>query len=145
MPGTEKMSRWIYIRWFLIRFALVIYDFIAVNAAHYLALVIRFYVAKEFHSVAAYYFEAYHQYLLIYTFFCLAVFSFCKLYSGIWKYAGFNDLNRIMLANAFCFAAHVGGTLLFKMRMPITFYCIGAALPCMAAISMLTARRCSSV
>lgn len=128
MPVTEKKNNWIYIRWFVIRFALVVYDVLAVNAAHYLALVIRFYVAKEFHSVAPHYIAAYSQYALWYTVFCLAVFCFFKLYSGIWKYAGFNDLNRILFASIVCFAAHVGGTLLFSMRMPITFYCIGAAL-----------------
>ena len=121
-------SRWIYVRWILIRFALVVYDILAISAAHFLALVIRFYVAKQFHSVAGYYIEAYSRYAVWYTAFCLVVFCFFKLYSGIWKHAGFNDLNRIFLASAVCLAAHVVGTLLFSMRMPITFYCIGAAL-----------------
>lgn len=128
MAEIMKNNRWIYIRWFLIRFMLVIYDILAVNLAHYLALVIRFYVAKQFHSVAPYYIAAYSQYAFWYTIACLGIFCLFKLYSGIWKYAGFNDLNRIVFASIVCFAAHVGGTLLFKMRMPITFYCIGAAL-----------------
>ncbi len=141
MPETAKMNRWVYVRWFVIRFVLVVYDILAVNAAHYLALVIRFYVAREFHSVAAYYIEAYSQYALWYTVFCLAVFCFFKLYSSIWKYAGFNDLNRILFASFVCIAAHVGGTLLFAMRMPITFYCIGAALQfCLIAASRFSYR-----
>ena len=128
MGDTMTKNKWIYIRWFIIRFLLVVYDVLAVNAAHYLALFIRFYVAKEFHSVAGYYIEAYSQYAFWYTCVCLAVFCFFRLYSGIWKYAGFNDLNRIFGASVLCGATHVGGTLLFGMRMPITFYCIGAAL-----------------
>lgn len=128
MPETAKINQWIYVRWFLIRFILVVYDILAVNLAHYMALVIRFYVAKQFHSVAPYYIEAYSSYAFWYTAACLGIFSFFKLYSGIWKYAGFNDLNRIVFASIFCLGAHVGGTLLFGMRMPITFYCIGAAL-----------------
>lgn len=117
-----------YFRWFVLRFMLVVYDVIALNVAHFIALVLRFYVAKEFHSSAVYYFTAYRQYAFIYTVFCLVIFGFYKLYSGIWKYAGFNDLNRIFFASVICFAAHVGGTLLFATRMPITFYCIGAAI-----------------
>ena len=117
-----------YIRWFIIRFALVVYDILAVNLAHFMALVIRFYVASEFHSVAPHYIQAYSRYAIYYTAFCLIVFCCLKLYSGIWKYAGFNDLNRILGASAICFAAHVAGTLMFSSRMPITFYCIGAAL-----------------
>ena len=128
MPESVKNSKWIYVRWFLLRFALVVYDILAVNMAHFLALVIRFYVSGHFHSVAPYYIKAYSQYAVEYTFFCLVVFTIFKLYSSIWKYAGFNDLNRILIASVICFAAHVGGTLLFAMRMPITFYCIGAAL-----------------
>lgn len=141
MSETMKNNKWIYVRWFIIRFLLVVYDVLAVNVAHFLALVIRFYVAKEFHSVAAYYIEAFSQYAVWYTAFCLAVFCFFKLYSGIWKYAGFNDLNRILFASAICFVAHVGGTLLFAMRMPITFYCIGAALQfCLIAASRFSYR-----
>lgn len=141
MPETEKMNKWIYVRWFVIRFALVIYDVFAISAAHFLALVIRFYVASEFHSVAGYYIEAYSRYAVWYTAFCLVVFCLFKLYSGIWKYAGFNDLNRIFFASAVCFAAHVGGTLLFHLRMPITFYCIGAALQfCLIAASRFSYR-----
>ena len=141
MPEAEKMSKWIYVRWFVLRFILIIYDILAVNAAHFLALVIRFYVAEQFHSVAPYYIEAYSQYAVGYTIFCLVVFSFFKLYSSIWKYAGFNDLNRILFASGICFAGHVGGTLLFAMRMPITFYCIGAALQfCMIAASRFSYR-----
>lgn len=139
MLESTNSSRWIYVRWFILRFILVAYDILAVNLAHYLALVIRFYVASEFHSVAGQYIEAYNQYALWYTVFCLVIFSFFKLYSGIWKFAGFNDLNRIVFASIFCFATHVCGTLLFAMRMPITFYCIGAALQ----FCMITASRFS--
>lgn len=126
MPEETKQSKWIYVRWFVLRFILVVYDVFAVNAACYLALLTRFYVAKQFHSAAAQYIEAYISYAPYYTAFCLVIFCCFKLYSGIWKYAGFNDLNRIVGANAICFIAHVAGTLLFVMRMPISFYCLGA-------------------
>ena len=95
-------NKWMYFRWFVLRFMLIVYDVLALNVAHFIALVLRFYVAKEFHSSAAYYFSAYRQYALIYTVFCLAIFGFFKLYSSIWKYAGFNDLNRIFSASVIC-------------------------------------------
>ena len=74
MPEIMKNNRWMYIRWFIIRFALVVYDILAVNLAHFMALVIRFYVASEFHSVAPHYIQAYSRYAIYYTAFCLIVF-----------------------------------------------------------------------
>ena len=106
MPEENRKSKWIYVRWFAIRFLLVVYDIIAVNAACYLALLTRFYVAKQFHSAAAQYIEAYTSYAPYYTILCLVIFCCFNLYSGIWKYAGFNDLNRIVGANVVCFIVH---------------------------------------
>lgn len=141
MSETNGHSKWIYVRWFILRFILVVYDILAVNASFYLALLTRFYVAKEFHSVAAQYIEAYHQYAPYYTAFCLIIFACFKLYSGMWKYAGFNDLNRILGANLVCFAVHIAGTVLFAKRMPITFYCIGAVIQfCLIAASRFSYR-----
>lgn len=124
----NKQSKWIYVRWFLLRFALIVYDILAVNASVYLAFYTRFYVANQFHEAASQAFEAYTHYWPIYTAFCILVFMAFKLYSGMWKYAGFNDLNRIVFANMVAFAGHVAGTLLFGIRMPITIYCISAVI-----------------
>lgn len=141
MPEQMRTNGWIYVRWFIVRLVLLAFDILAVNAAHFLALVIRFYVAKEFHSAAMPYLEAYSEYAFWYTAFCLVVFACCKLYSGIWKFAGFNDLSRIVFACVICLVTHVVGTLLFVMRMPITFYCIGAFLQfCLIAASRFSHR-----
>lgn len=141
MPENVKINRWMYARWFILRFALVIYDVFVINAAHFLALVIRFYVAEEFHRFGLFYVEEYGKYAIWYTLLCIGIFCAFKLYSGIWKYAGFNDLNRILFASIICFAVHVCGTLLFSMRMPITFYCIGAALQfCLVTASRFSYR-----
>lgn len=132
----QSRSKWIYVRWFILRAVLVLYDIIAVNAAYLLALFTRFYVAKEFHDAAARYIPAYIQYAPIYTVFCVIVFIFYRLYSGMWKYAGLHDLNRVLNANAVCFAGHVAGTLLFGIRMPISFYAIGAVVQlCLITVS----------
>lgn len=124
----KTMNVYTLSRWAAIRLVLVVYDILAINIAFYLALLIRFYVGAEFHYVAASYLSAYRQFAPYYTFICLAIFAVFKLYSGVWKYAGLNDLNRITLANIICVAVHVFGTLVFVMRMPITYYIIGGGL-----------------
>lgn len=129
-------SKWIYVRWALLRLALVVYDIIAVNASVVLALLTRFYVAKEFHEAAATTFAAYRHYAVFYTLFCVLVFGAFKLYNSMWKYAGFHDLNRLIKASAVAFAGHVCGTLLFGIRMPISIYLLsGVFLFCMLVAS----------
>lgn len=121
-------NNWIYIRWFLLRFILVVYDIAVINASVYLAMLTRFYVAKELHSAGIHYFSVYPTYAPYYTAYCVIVFMTLKLYSGIWKYAGFNDLNRILCANLITFIGHVVGTLVCGIRMPISVYCISAVV-----------------
>lgn len=147
MPGKngetlkEGNRKWTYVRWFLLRLALVVYDVAAVNASVYLALVTRFYVAKEFHAAAVRHFEAYGEYAVFYTLFCVLVFAAFKLYSGMWKYAGFNDMNRILVANAVACVGHVAGTLLFGIRMPGPIYVIsGVILLCLVTASRFAYR-----
>lgn len=144
MEEKIEKSKWTYVRWFVLRAALVLVDILAVNLSYYFALLIRFYVANEFHSVAGKYLSAYFQFAPYYTVCCLVVFAIFKLYSGMWKYAGINDMNRILMANLVCTVVHVAGTCLFVCRMPITYYCIGAlAQFCLVAASRLSYRMIS--
>lgn len=119
-------NKFLYTRWVLLRLALAVFDVFAVNVSFYLAILTRFYVANEFHSVAAGYVNAFISFAPYYTVFCLAVFACFRLYSGMWRYAGLNDMNRIVLANLVAFAGQIIGSLLFVRRMPITYYVIGS-------------------
>ena len=126
---TSQISkRWIYVRWLLLRLALVIYDVLAVNASVYLALFTRLYVAHEFHAGGLTFLASFHVYAPVYSLFCVIIFALFRLYSGIWKYAGFDDFNRILYANIVAFIGHITGTLLFGFRMPISVYCISAVI-----------------
>lgn len=60
-----------------------------------------------------------------YTVLCLVVFTLLRLYGGMWRYAGLNDLNRMIAASLMTCAIHVAGTMLFVCRMPITYDVIG--------------------
>lgn len=143
--SPDKYWTYIRIRWFLIRFAMVLYDILAVNLAYWLALVVRFYVGGQINVYATWCFPAFQTFAPYYTVCCIAVFACFRLYSGIWKYAGINDMNRIIGANAVTFVIQVAGTLLFVTRMPITYYLLGAVMQFMAiAVSRFSFRLIST-
>lgn len=103
-------------------------DFFAVNASYYLALLIRFYVNSEFRPTVSYLLGDWARFAPFYTVLALIVFAIFRLYGGMWRYAGINDMNRIIGANVCTTVIMVAGTLLFIRRMPITYYVIGAVL-----------------
>ncbi len=106
----------------------ILLDIIAVNAAYFLALLVRFFVGGKFYASLRELPYLYSRFAPFYTFICIAVFFLFRLYGGMWRYAGLNDINRIVMANVVTFAVQVVGTLIFVQRMPLTFYFIGAAL-----------------
>ena len=107
---------------------IVLLDIIAVNGAYLLALLIRFYVHFRFTSAIGDFREYYLQFTPYYTVLCLIVFYICGLYNGMWRYAGLDDMNRIILANVITSAIHVLGTKLFVHGMPTSYYLIGGFL-----------------
>ena len=107
---------------------IVLLDIIAVNAAYYLALIIRFYVNFTFRPTVSYLIGDWARFAPFYTALSLLVFAAFRLYGGMWRYAGINDMNRIIFANLCTVVLQVAGTLLFIRRMPITYYVIGAIL-----------------
>lgn len=107
---------------------IVLLDIIAVNAAYFLALLIRFYVNFEFRPTVTYYVTDWLHFAPFYTVLVIIIFACFKLYGGMWRFAGINDMNRIIGANLCTILVMVVGTALFIRRMPITYYVIGAIL-----------------
>lgn len=115
---------------------IVFLDILAVNFSYFLALILRFYVNGEFRGSVEYYMTYFVWYAPIYTVLCIVIFILFKLYGGMWKYAGINDMNRIILANVCTVLVQAGGSMLMLSlipnakctRMPFTYYTVGAVL-----------------
>ena len=107
---------------------IILLDILSVNLSYYLALLIRFYVNFEFRPTVTFYLTDFATFAPFYTVIAIAIFWFFKLYGGMWRYAGINDMNRIIMANGCTIVVQVLGTVLFIRRMPITYYVIGALL-----------------
>ena len=99
---------------------IILLDIIAVIVSYLVALYARFYGITQgelFNS----YLSAFWRFAPFYTVICIAIFAYFKLYGGMWKYAGMNDLNRIILANiATCFVQVVGTFIVTKILMSNT-------------------------
>ena len=107
----------------------VLLDIVAVNAAYYLALLLRFYVNYKLSPVASEkYMPTFMKFAPIYTVLAIIVFILFQLYGGMWRYAGINDMNRIVGASLVTTVIQLVGTLVFYRRMPISYYLIGAIL-----------------
>lgn len=112
----------------LLRLGFTLYDIFAVNVSYFLALLMRFYVGFKFTEMATCYIPAFHKFAPYYTVCCLLIFSAFNLYNSRWEYAGLSDMNRILMANAVTCVVQVVGSVAFVLRMPISYYGIGAAI-----------------
>lgn len=110
-------------------FWVLLLDIVAVNVSYLLALLIRFYVNFNLRPVAAEkYFPAWEGFTPYYTVICILIFFLFRLYGGLWRYAGVNDMNRIILATLCTTVINVAGSCLFFARMPVTYYILGTIL-----------------
>ena len=107
-------------------FWVVLLDIVAVNISYLGALLLRFFVNLNLRPVAAkIYLPAWEHFAPWYTVLAIVVFVAFRLYGGLWRYAGINDMNRIILATLTTSILHIAGTCLFFTRMPITYYILG--------------------
>lgn len=126
MDGKKKNQ--LNARSIALRLTLVLFDILAVNLSYFVALIVRFYVNFEFNEWAVRYVPAFLEFAPIYTVCCLVIFYFFKLYNSRWQYAGLSDLNRILCACAVTCVVQVLGSAMFVLRMPVTYYLIGAVI-----------------
>lgn len=125
---------------------ILLLDILAVNLAYFMALSIRVSISDVggvFESAADVpgYFSAFYRFAPVYTVLCIAVFLLFRLYGGVWRYAGINDLQRILGASLVTCVLHVAGTILITRRMPLTYYILGAAFQLLFVTGIRFARK----
>lgn len=123
--------------WQLISFYLVIYDVLAVTAAYYFALLLRF--DFRFSLIPVIYLQPWLYFAPVYAVLCILVFWRLRLYRSIWRFASFTELQRITLASLITTVIHIigvtatiniltSGTDYTLNRMPFSYYIMGAII-----------------
>ena len=112
--------------WRMISLYLVIYDILAVNFAYFFGLWLRF--DLRFSQIPSEYLSAWGEFTPIYTVLCLVIFYMTQLYRSIWRYASFDELNKICIASVATTVVHIVGITVFYKRMPISYYLIGTVI-----------------
>lgn len=121
---TSWKRKFLMSHWKVIAFYLAVFDVIAVNASYFLALWLRF--DARYSNIPQEYLHAFLQFAPFYTIFTLLVFLGLRLYNSIWRFASFNELNRITAASLITAVGHTAAITFFVDRMPISYYIIGA-------------------
>lgn len=110
--------------WHFVAICLALYDAVAVNAAYFFALLLRF--DMRYSAVPPAYLYAFLKFAPVYTAILVVVFFLFRLYNSLWEFASFDELYRILAASAITTVCHAALISLCFCRMPISYYLVGA-------------------
>ncbi len=110
--------------WRIIAVFLAVYDFVAVCAAYFLALLVRF--DFSYSEIETKHLNAYIGFILPIAAGSIIVFILFRMYKGMWRFASFSELVRAFFGSLTSSALHTAITVLFIHRMPLSYYLLGA-------------------
>ena len=113
---------------------LLLYDVGAVNLSFFLALWFRF--ECQYRMIPGTYLDPFLKFAPVYSLFCVAVFSYFRLYKSIWRFASYNELARVLTSVAIVSIFHIAGiTITCQIihnggiyRMTLFYYAFGVML-----------------
>ena len=124
MKGIRRFLRLEH--WHVIAALLVFYDLITVNLSYFLALWLRFDCSVS--EIEPIFLQTYFRYIPIHSAVCLITFALLRMYNSIWRFASYNELMRVLSSTLITGVCHVGLTLIFFTRMPVSYYLVGTAI-----------------
>ena len=134
---TKKYKKPKMAHWQFINLGLILYDVLAVNAAFFLAMWLRFDCSiSVMLDEYRYYLEAFLKFAPIYTVVCILVFWGMRLYKSIWRFASYTELIRVAMATAVTGLIQIVGITVLFHRMPISYYVFGIVLQFFAVLGI---------
>lgn len=126
MKKENTIKKKVLEHWVVVAAYLCIYDVVAVNFSYFFGLWLRF--DLKFSGIPTEFYRAFIEFAPFYTIFCIVVFYLLHLYKSIWRFASFNELNRLFLATLITSVFHIAGISIFIRRMPYSYYIIGTVM-----------------
>jgi len=135
----NKKKRFSFEHWHKIALCLMAYDVVAMGGAYFLALWLRF--DCTFSAIPGYYLTAWLSFFPIYAVIGIAVFWTLRLYKSLWRFASYTELKLVIFASVILAIVHTVLITVFFLRMPISYYIIGAAIQFMLVLFVRFAYR----
>ncbi|MEE1228966.1 MAG: polysaccharide biosynthesis protein, partial [Lachnospiraceae bacterium] len=123
---ATKKERKGFQHWQVIAIYLAVFDVVAANFSYFFALLVRF--DFRFSNIPIGYLHGWMKAAPVYTVVCIAVFYALRLYHSLWRFASYSELYRVGIACGITTVVQIVGTLLLVMRMPISYYVVGAIM-----------------
>ena len=123
--GVQRRAR-LFEHWKVLAVLLILYDIVAIHAAYFLGLWLRF--DFVFSSIPEKYLRAYALFISGYAVVSVVVFMFFKLYRSMWRFASYAELVRTFLASVMMSAVHAVLITVIFGRMPFSYYLTGTVL-----------------
>ncbi len=114
-------------------------DYLCVVGSYMLALYFRF--DFVYANIPQDYFHTFRQTVSYYALFAILVYLLLHLYRCAWRYVGYNELARCIVAAVVSCFGHWFGMLIFKQKMPLSYFAFGGILQiCTLVASRFTFR-----
>ena len=126
--------------WQIIAMYLAVYDAIAVNAAYFLALWIRF--DCRYSEIPEVYLSSYLKFAPWYTIFSVVIFWLLRLYKSIWRFASYSEFVRIVAATVITGLFHTAVITITVRRMPVSYYMFGILFQLLLVAGVRFSYRC---
>ena len=117
-----------------IQLLMIVLDILAVNAAFFFALWLRY--DCKYTTIPVHYISSWLHFAPIYTLLAILVFWACHLYASIWRFASYKELSNCIIATVIMFVIQCVGITCLYERMPITYYVFGIVLQFVFTISI---------
>ncbi len=123
---TLRIGKWQIEHWQIISVLLMAYDFVAVCAAYFLALLVRF--DGVYSSIEVQYIPPFNTFILPCAAVSIGIFAFFHMYNSMWRFASFTEFVRTVLGSLVSSTLHTILITVIFIRMPLSYYLIGAVL-----------------